>query len=57
MWGTDSKVRDHIILRKKIGKQLPVSIISLKKKTRVLSNIDIFKYRICTYKLGFAGLG
>lgn len=42
---------------KYIGKQLPVSIISLKKKTRVLSNIDIFKYRICTYKLGFAGLG
>lgn len=40
-----------------IGKQFPVSIISLKKKKEFLSNIDIFKYRICTYKLGFAGLG
>lgn len=42
---------------KYIGKQLPVSIIFLKKKKEFLSNIDIFKYRICTYKLGFAGLG
>lgn len=46
----------YMYFEKYIGKQLPVSIISLKKK-EFLSNIDIFKYRICTYKLGFAGLG
>lgn len=27
------------------------------EKKEFLSYIDIFKYRICTYKLGFAGLG
>lgn len=57
MWGTDSKVRDHIILRKKIGKQLPVSIISLKKKKEFLSNIDILNTESVHINSGLLALG